>query len=506
MKHLKKFVSVLLTMAMVMAMALTAFAADTTTITISGGEKGSEYAAYKLLDATDGGGGKFAYTVNEKYLDVLKEVTGKTTDAEIVAYIGTLNDDGIRTFADAVYAQVKANDLKADYTTANDTFENVDQGYYLIAETKTGNGNNDGTTSDTYSLVMLDTAGQNDITVKTKEGTPTLEKKVQEKNDSTGEETGWQDGADYDIGDEVPFQLTGTVSDRYADYKTYYYAFHDKMSAGLSFNAGSVVVKVGNTVIDASNYTVVTDGLTDGCTFEVVFDNLKDIEAVKAGSEITVEFTATLDDDAVIGQPGNPNEAKLEYNNNPYYEGDGKPEETGETPWDKVVVFTYKLNADKVDGNGAALAGAGFTLYKFDADKEGYVAVGDEIKDTTTFTFKGLDAGKYKLVETTVPAGYNKADDIIFIIDAAYDTEADEPELTGLVVKDENNEMISGDDESAVFSIDLSKGSVNTKVENKSGTELPETGGIGTTIFYVIGSILVLGAAVVMITRKRMAK
>lgn len=501
MKHLKRFVSVLLTMAMVMAMALTASAA---TITISGGANGSEYAAYRLLDATDGDGGKFAYTVNSKYLTVLQEVTEKTTDAEIVTYIAGLNTEGIRTFADAVYAKVKS--MTADAKTANDEFKDVDQGYYLIAETETGNSNDDGITSnDTYSLVMLDTAGRNDITVKTKEGTPTLEKKVQEKNDSTGVTSGWQDGADYDIYDEVPFQLTGTVSDRYADYKTYYYAFHDKMSDGLSFNAGSVVVKVGNTVIDASNYTVVTDGLTDGCTFEVVFDNLKDIEAVKAGSEITVEFTATLDDDAVIGQPGNPNEAKLEYNNNPYYEENGKPEETGETPWDKVVVFTYKLNADKVDGNGKSLSGAGFTLYKFDKEENDYVAVGNEITGVTTFTFKGLDAGKYKLVETTVPAGYNKADDIVFTIEATYNTEANDPELTGLVVKDESGETISTD-EAAVFNTVLTEGSVNTDVENNSGTELPSTGGIGTTIFYVIGSILVLGAAVVMITRKRMAK
>lgn len=499
MKHMKKLLGLILTFVMVFAMTTTTFAA---TIIISKGASGSEYAAYKLLNATHDGNDKFAYTLNEKYAGVLKEVTGEETEAAIMEYISELDDDGTREFADAVYAKVK--DMTPEYTTQDDKFENVAQGYYLIAETKTGND------EDTYSLVMLDTAGEDDITVETKEDAPTLEKKVQEKNDSTGDVSDWQDGADYDIGDDVPFKLTGTVSDKYDDYETYYYVFHDEMSAGLTFNADSVVVKIDGKVVNPTAYDVVTTGLTDGCTFEVKFEDLKkvvteDNTKVTAASEITVEFTAKLNEKAEIGTPGNPNEAKLEYNNNPY--GTGK----GETPKDKVVVFTYKLNADKVDGEGNPLEDAGFTLYKWkNTAAEGeeavfdWVAAGDEITGVTTFTFTGLDAGKYKLVETTVPAGYNKADDICFTIEAVYDEDSDDPELKALIVKDADGNVIS-EGEDAVFKTNITEGYVNIAVENNSGTELPSTGGIGTTIFYVVGGLLMAVAAVLLITKKKMA-
>lgn len=507
MKKMKKLVGILLTLAMVVVMSVTAFAAD---ITING--TGNEYKAYKLLNATNDTTDqtKFAYTLNNKYASILKSVTGETDGAKIVKKISE-SADSIQSFADTVYNQVK--ELDADYTTTNKKFEGVDQGYYLIVETALAGDN------DTYSLVMLDTVGSADLTVNTKEGVPTLEKKVQEKNDSTGTITGWQDGADYDIGDDVPFKLTGTVSDKYDNYKTYAYTFHDKMSAGLTFNNDvRVVVKVINndgieTTIDASKYTVVTDGLTDGGTFEVRFADLKKIEQngqklVKSTSKITVEYTARLNEHATIGSDGNPNEARLEYSNNPY--GDGK----GTTPWDKVIVFAYKLVANKVDKDGNELAGAGFTLYKWNKSSanpnDKYEAVGAEIKGTkdepkTTFEFSGLDAGQYKLVETTVPAGYNKAEDLIFTVEATYEpTEKspDVPVLKDLVIKKENGEVISG--ENKVFTTSLTAGSATTNIVNHSGTELPSTGGMGTTILYVVGAILVIGAGILLVTKKRM--
>lgn len=505
MKKMRKLLAVLLTMVMVFAMSANVFAAN---ITIEGGAAGSEYAAYKLLNATDGGANedgalKVAYTLNEKYTAVLQEVTGAQEQTEIIAYIQALDAEGIRTFADTVYGKITAAGLEADYTTATDKFENVDQGYYLIAETKTGNA------ADTVSLVMLDTAGDNDITVQTKEDIPILEKKVQEKNDSTGTTTDWQDGADYDINDEVPFKLTGTVADNYDEYDRYYYVFHDKMSEGLTFDADSVEVKVDGVKI-TSGYRVVTEGLSDGCTFEVVFDDLKAIDTVTKDSVITVEFTATLNDKAVIGQPGNPNEAKLEYSNNPYNTGDGddeddKPDDTGETPWDKVIVFTYELNVDKTDGDtDAKLEGAEFALYKFDDATGEYIQVGETIKGVTTFTFTGLDAGQYKLVETKAPEGYNKVEDIYFTIEATYETEAADPKLLTLVVKDAEGEVIS-EGEEATFGTVLEAGEVNTTVENFAGFELPSTGGMGTTILYVAGAVMVLGAAVVLVTRRRMS-
>lgn len=504
MKRMKKLASFLLAAIMVLSMTVSAFAAESTKVTING--EGKEYAAYQLLSAVDGSTEdevKIVYSVNSKYASVLTTVTGCTEDSDILAYIEKLDDDGIRAFADKVYKVICAAEITADATTESKEFS-VDQGYYLIAETKTASS------TDTISLVMLNTAGNTDITVTTKEDVPTLVKKVKETNDSTGVVTDWQDGADYDINDDVPFKLTGTVTSKLDSYDTYYYVFHDKMSDGLTFN-NDVEVYVGNstTPVAEDYYTVVTE-TDDGCTFEVVFEDLKDVPGVTAGCTITVEFTAKLNSEAVIGTPGNPNEAKLEYSNNPYNTGDSddddddKPDETGETPWDKVVVFTYVLNADKVDGNGDALEGAGFTLYKYDAEAADWVKIGDEITGVTTFTFSGLDAGEYKLVETTVPAGYNKADDILFTIEATYDTEAVEPELTGLAVKDADGNTIS-EGEEAVFSTVVTAGSVNTDVENLTGTKLPETGGIGTTIFYVLGAVLVIGAVVVLVTKKRMS-
>lgn len=511
MKHMKKLIAVMLTFVMAFAMAATVFAAD---INISGGATGSEYEAYKLLNATDGGDGKYSYTLNDKYADAIEKVTKKTGATQIVEYISGLKDnaDAIRRFADDVYAKIKTQKLESDYTTnnKNNKFENVEQGYYLIAETKTGNS------QDTYSLVMLNTAGKTDINVTTKEGVPTLEKKIKEKNDSTGAETGWQDGADYDLEDEIPFKLTGTVSAKYASYKTYYYAFHDTMSSGLTFLPDSVEVKVDNngteTSVAKSAYKVEKENLTDGCSFEVIFNDLKKIEnvTVTATSKIVVEYKAKLNENAVIGSDGNPNEASLEYNNNPYYEGEGKPDETGKTPKDKVIAFTYKLVANKVDKDNKTLSGAGFTLYKFDNTANDYVKVGNEIKGTTenpitTFTFERLDAGKYKLVETTVPDGYNKAEDLEFTVEGTYETDSTNPKFKDLVIKDkEGNTTISG--ENKVFTVNLAEGSFNTNVVNVSGTALPTTGGMGTTIFYIIGAILIIGSGVLMITRRRMGK
>ena len=223
-----RFITTLCTLALL----LIGFAktAQATEITVDGGETGSEYAAYRLLDATNGGGDKYAYTVNDAYRTILQETTGATgaaEDQDIVAHINGLDPTGIRTFADTVYNTVKT--MTPDVTTTTGTFTGIPQGYYLIVETKTGS------TQDSFSLVMLDTAGQNTITVTTKEDVPQVEKKVKETNDSTGSVTDWQDAADYDFNDIVPFQLTGTVSKEIAGYNRYYYEFHDTLSAGLTF-------------------------------------------------------------------------------------------------------------------------------------------------------------------------------------------------------------------------------------------------------------------------------
>lgn len=501
MKLFKKLASFILAFAMVMAIAMPSvvMAADgKSTITIDGATAGSEYVAYKLFDATDDGDGHFSYAVNSKYEAVLKEVTGKTSGAEIVKYLNGIKDNAaaVREFADKVYAKVK--DMTVDYTATNGTFADVDQGYYLIAQTKIG-------TNEAYSLVMLGTAGKKALTVTPKTGVPTFEKKIKEKNDSTGVESDWQDASDYDIGDKVPFKLTGTVSDKYDNYKTYYYAFHDKMDDTLQFNADSVVVKIDGVVVDKSKYTLNTT-TKDGCTFEVVFNDLKTVSPTKPG-KVTVEYTATLKETAHLGSEGNFNKGKLEFNNNPYYEGEGKPEKPGETPWDEVVVFTYKLIANKTDGQGQSLAGAGFTLYKFNKDTNDYVEVKKiEAGETTTFEFTGADAGKYKLVETTVPDGYNKADDLVFEVKGTYEAVNNDdplkaPGLTKLEIFDENGNSITG--EGKVFTTNLAAGTATTNIKNLTGSELPSTGGMGTTVLYAAGTLMILAAAAFLVMKKK---
>lgn len=258
-----------------------------------------------------------------------------------------------------------------------------------------------------------------------------------------------------------------------------------------------------------------TENLGDGCTFEVRFANLKEITSVHAGSVISVEYTSTLDTDAAVGSTGNKNTSHVSYTNNPNDEQAG---ENGETPDDVVIVFTYQTIVNKVtknpvydaskdtektgtdsDGNKEfiPLKGAGFTLYKKNASGT-YEAVGLELKgkDMTTFTWRGLDDGDYKLVETTTPSGYNTIADIEFTISAGH-VDGDIPYLNTL-----SGNVTSG---TATFTAVVNDGSLSTDVVNNSGTQLPSTVGMGTTIFYVLGSVLVIGAVVLLVTKKRMS-
>ncbi len=517
MKRVKRFLAAVLSMSMLLMMGMTVYAGSTTSITISGGTNGSEYSAYKLLDVddkSDTDNVKIAYTVNDDYAEILKDVINELEDGnldykgqEIVTYISSLNVEEIRTFADAVYEQVKGLDADYVYTAEENQFVSVEPGYYLIVETSIGDS------SDTFSLVMLDTAGNDSITITTKEDVPTLVKKVQETDDTAVTVTDWQDGADYDIGDTIPFKLTGTLPSTYAEFTTYFYSFQDTLSAGLDFN-NDVVVKVDGTTI-ATGYEVVTAKVNNETTLEIRFADLKKIYdkagnavATTKDSVLTVEYSAMLNENAVIGSAGNPNIAKLVYSNNPYYDPTGtEPDTTSETITDKVIIFTYELDVNKVDKTGAALKGAGFTLYKLVDDKDDtttddYVAVGSEVSgaDITTFVFKGLDAGWYKLVETTVPAGYNQAEDIEFIVTSAYDTEADAPAFQTLAITDKTGNALSGAADS-IFTV--TDGVMTTTVENLSGTILPSTGGIGTVIFYVVGAVIMVGAAALYIRGRR---
>lgn len=520
MKKIKKIASFLLAIVMVFTMATSANAAPTN-ITING--TGTEYKAWRILNSTDGGSGKFAYTLNSNYTAILQTITGKTTETDIIAYINALgtpdyDTDGvtiikaasekIREFADAVYRGIISAGISSDVVAVDKVFENVEQGYYLIAETSV-----DGT-NDSHSLVMLDTAGNDNITITSKEDVPTLVKEVKETNDTTGVVTDWQEAGSYDIGDVIPFRLTGTLPSNYANYTTYTYKFHDKLANGLTLDVSSIKVYIDGKEVSNTAYQVVTPGV-DSCSFEVVFDNLKEVVAsdgvtkATADSKITVEYNARLNASAVIGADGNLNIASLEYSNNPYGTG------TGETPEDKVIIFTFDLVVNKTDGTNP-LPGAGFTLYK---NVNGTLfIVGEEITGGTTFKFTGLDCGKYELVETTVPAGYNKVPALVFTIEPTYtpgvninNNSTDVPTLSNLVVKNAANEVISGAGMTFTVVLDPNStpendGTLNTTVVNNSGTELPSTGGMGTTIFTVGGIGLMVLATVLFVTKRKVSE
>ena len=490
MKHARKPASLLLALIMVFALATTAFAAENTTISAPEGSTRT-YDVYQIFtgDLHEGvlsnikwgknGTGTEGTAVDQTTLDALAAVNGKSNTEKLTE----------------IQKYVKLDSEKFG-TVSNGNPLTVPTGYYLIKD----NGPvNDG---EAYSLYVVQVVGP--TTISPKVGTTTSDKKVDDKNDSntTEDATTWQDSADYDIGDAVPFKLSATIAQDYANYTHgYKLTFHDKEDAGLSFNKNSVKVYVDGTLI-TTGYEVVNEGLTDGCTFEVRFANLKDIASVHAGSVISVEYTSTLNNQAVIGSTGNKNTSHVTYTNNPNDEQAG---ENGKTPDDVVIVFTYQTIVNKVTKNPnydptvegseeyIPLKGAGFTLYKKNASGA-YEAVGSELKgeDMTTFTWSGLDDGDYKLVETTTPSGYNTIPDIEFTITATHDVTSDNPTLISL----------SGGDK---FTGKVSTGVVSANIENQSGAQLPSTGGIGTTIFYVLGSVLVLGAAVLLVTKKRMS-
>ena len=486
MKHMKKLASFLLALVMVFSLATTAFAADTTITAPAGSTR--TYDVYQIFTGDlsgkvlsnvkwgKNGTGTVGEAVPQDTLDALAKVNS-LSDTEKLA---------------AISKYVNLNSEKFG-TVSDGSPLNAPTGYYLIKDNgPVGDG-------EAYSLYVVQIVGP--TTISPKVSTVTSEKKVDDKNDSntTQDEVKWEDSADYDIGDDVPFQLKATIAQDYDNYKVYKLTFHDKESAGLTFKPDTVVVKIDGTTVDSSKYEVVTTGLTDGDTFEVRFADLKST-AAKAGSVITVEYSSTLNDQAVLGSTGNPNTMHVTYSNNPNDEQGG---ENGKTPDDTVIVFTYKVVANKVTKNPdydpevegseqyIPLKGAGFTLYKKNASGK-YVAVGSEVKgdEMTTFEWKGLDDGDYKISETTTPAGYNTIADIEFTITAEHDVLSDNPTLTSL----------SGGNK---FTGEVSTGAVSADIENNAGSTLPETGGIGTTIFYVIGSILVLGAVVLLVTKKR---
>ena len=367
---------------------------------------------------------------------------------------------------------------------AKNVISNLKPGYYLI---KDKDDSLQGQESYTEFILHV----TDDVDANVKADVPSVEKKVKDTNDTTGETTGWQDSADYDIGDDVPFQLTATLANNIESYKTYSLKFNDTLSKGLDYNNDAVIKLGDKDVTDrfTPSYDATAKTLTFTCDDILAF-------GAKNSDKIVVEYTAKLNENAEIGAAGNPNTVYLDFSNNPNNGGEG---DRGKTPEDKVIVFTYKLTVNKVDKENKPLTGAEFSLFKKVNGKDELVEVKKILStnaEGTVFGFTGLDDGTYVLRETKTPDGYNSIEDQTFTISAKHDENSDDPKLTELTGDVASGSIID-------LGVMLEKGELSTDVVNNKGSVLPSTGGAGRVAIYVIGAILVLGGGIVLVTKKR---
>lgn len=567
MKKMKKLAAILLSLAVAAMLSVPALAAGEYSITISNEKSGHTYEVYQIFagdvagdGATDGetagpilsnvswGNGvdadrldallaalKADETIGAKFADI--------DDADDAAAIAGALDEAAAADA-AAFADVVAGFLAAIPTGQTNThvdnthyvIDGLPAGYYLVKEANVP-------TDDSATDYIVQVLGN--VTMDPKDtDIPTVEKKVAEKNKyqtDGGYGTYYNDVADWNIGDRVPFMLIGSIPDM-TDYDTYTYVFHDTLSAGLTLVKDSFDVYVareknedpraeGWTEIPADEYTLTQTA--DG--FTLAIDDLKVFPYVDEPDRkyILVFYDAILNENAEIGLDGNPNSVSLEFSNDP------NAESTGRTAEDTAIVFTYELDGTKVDGENAdtKLEDAKFVLLNggkteaamvVNGKMTGWVKVyshdeGENLQIPATyeewverygesnvilssdengkFNISGLDDGTYYLREIKAPTGYNLLEeDVKVVISAAtaniqtWNGNADEA-LTALTISVNDAEAVGGS---------LDTGIVNVTVANNQGITLPETGGIGTTVFYIIGGVLAVGAGVLLAVRFRM--
>ena len=487
---MKKLISMLLAIVMILSLAVTAFAAegDETpegSITINGVSTENVYEIYKLLDleSYDTTAGAYSYKVNSAWTGFFAEGTDAlaymTVDnAGYVTWTAAENDETVAAFAKLALAYAEANGIAPVKSSRNEgdfvitgtsgVFSGLELGYYLIDSTM-------------GALCGLTTTNPS-ASINAKNGAPTIDKQVQE--DSTQQ---WGDENSADIGQTVNFRVTINV---HAGAQNY--VLHDKMSAGLTFDPASVSATLNGEAVDAANFTVVTDNTCDAenCTFEIVFTN-DFCDNLETNDKLIVFYSAMLNRNAVVAGDGNPNEAWLEFGEDHY------------TTHDTTTTKTYGIDIVKTDSQNLLIDGAEFRIY--DAEEGGNLiavvlmddgvtyrrARADELEEQLngeivnivvengTARVVGLDNGTYYLEEVVAPQGYNK--------------------LTArqrFIIADGNLD--------SVFNGEVySKGS-GVHVVNKTGTMLPETGAAGTIMFITFGTFVVMATGVLLVTKKRM--
>lgn len=558
-KVLKGLVAVAATAAMAVAGvagASTAMAADENTVNVTvpttTNLKNHTYTAYQILSgtqATSGGAlGDAAWGsgINDAaFLKALKADTtiggyfANVTDAkgfaEALSNIDNFPADGANTRLVAKIAMKNKQGNGTALAAGNST--QLDKGYYLIVDsTATG--------QTVYNPAVL--AITSDIEIKDKTDVPTLEKKVQENKKSvTGEYgNGFNDVADYNIGDDVPFHLIGSVPDM-SQYETYTYKFTDTFDKGFdAVNTNNVKVYLSNDKkLDLEGESADTDitSYFSGTNGSIQYTAATEAQGEVAGTKATltvstkdlkkaatysksqpqyviVSYTAKLNAKAEIGLPGNVNEAYLTYSNKPDQSGQGENQPTGNTPEDKVIVFTYGLDVTKVDSKNAEtkLKDAEFKLKNSDnkwatitdGKVTGWTATendGSVLKSDAEGNFKvtGLDDGTYTLVETKAPAGYNLPADGFSVTLKA--TTANNQTWNGTANTALTDLAVKVDQTDGTGNVDTGLGAITIK--NTQGSSLPSTGGMGTVLLYVAGiAVFVLaGATLVMALRRRNA-
>ncbi len=560
MKHLKKLASVLLALVMAAALMMPAFAADTDpTITISqaGLEAGHTYVLYQLFQAnpvTDAEGNLIANNVESSgFMETFKEENfgwgySLSTDTQRSNFISALNTQFGLTGEDVIATNATALDVAKKLSTLNgrgnyeealgaaaaaapvassddavrtissdmhrDTLR-VPTGYYLIQETYQGS---------TRNILNRHVANETISPKITK--TPGLDKKVETSN---GSDT-WADSADYSTtkgedSSEVNFRIAATIPDTITGKTEYSMTIFDRQQDTFTLDPNSVRVyylepneKIGEVDFDTKtpltagtitstdgDYALETNATRNGQNYTFVVEMKNMVGKYEANGQIVVMYTSTLDEDAVLGTPGNKNDVWLDYT-----------DREGDIPHDDTTVYTFELDITKIDGDESTrteLEGAEFTLYEWTGEvdndvtedgnwKEIWKHTNDPDGETARFEITGLKTGKYKLVEDTAPTAdgktYNKIEEPIYLSITAEYTEDGVQKLTIQECKDDWTALKNPSN-----STDDNKSSVDMDVVNNSGVLLPETGGIGTTIFYIVGGLLVVGAVVLLITKRR---